>query len=68
MKSGIKGDSEILEALNEFLNGFTKTYTNNIEAVICHLHIIIHDFKVSEAMGLCKLRRLKTTVSGTSWY
>lgn len=36
MKSGIKWDSGILEVLNEFLNGFTKKYTNNVQALICH--------------------------------
>jgi hypothetical protein len=54
MENMIKEDGAIIEVLNEFLNGFTWKDTRQMPAVVCYLHIILLDFTVSIAGGLCK--------------
>lgn len=55
----IKEDGKIIEVLNEFLNGFTWKDTRQMPAVVCYLHIILLDFKVSIAESLSQPWRFK---------
>ena len=68
MENMIKEDGKIIEVLNEFLNWFTWKDSNQMPAVICYLHIILLDFKVSIAGELEQaMEDSKPTFSSTKW-